>query len=208
MDLKELLGEELYNQIVTKAGEHKIAIVSDGSFFPKDKFDTVNNDNKELKTQLKDRDTQLEELGKKAKGNEELEKQINELKESNKTTASEYQSKLDKQAFDFALEKAITGAQAKNPRAVKALLDLEKIKMDGEKLLGFDDQLTVLKTSDGYLFGEAEKLGGRKPNDTMAPPGSQTANLQAEYEKAVSGGNMPLAISIKNRIFRGEEQGE
>jgi myosin heavy subunit len=205
--MKELL-EKLTKGETTVDDVLKAIDEADKDKIPRSRLNDKIEEAKELSKQLKDRDTQLEELGKKAKGNEELEKQINELKESNKTTATEYQSKLDKQAFDFALEKAITGAQAKNPRAVKALLDLEKIKMDGEKLLGFDDQLTVLKTSDGYLFGEAEKLGGRKPNDTTTPPGSQAANLQTEYEKAVSGGNMPLAISIKNRIFRGEEQGE
>lgn len=176
MDLKELLGEELYNQVMTKAGDNKLAVVSDGNWFPKDKFDTVNNDNKELKKQLKDRDAQLEDLGKKAKGNEDLLKQINDLQDANKQTAKEYQDKLDKQAFDFALEKAIAAAQAKNPKAVKALLNVESIKLDGDKLLGLEDQLTALKTSDGYLFGEAPGLSGRKPNDNQTPPAGYPKN--------------------------------
>ncbi|MEH6988131.1 MAG: phage scaffolding protein [Bacillota bacterium] len=152
MDLKELLGEDLYNRVIQKAGENKIAIVSDGNWFPKEKFDQVNNDNKDLKKQLKDRDEQLSDLKIKAAGNEELTKQINDLTELNKKTASDYQAKLDQQAFDFALKEALSGAKAKNPKAVEALLNKEAIKLDGEKLLGLEEQLKAIKESDSYLF--------------------------------------------------------
>jgi hypothetical protein len=103
-------------------------------------------------------------------------KQINDLQDANKQTAKEFQTKLDKQAFEFALEKAIVAAQAKNPKAVKALLNTENIKLDGDKLLGLDDQLTALKTSDGYLFGETPGLSGRKPNENNTPPAGYPKN--------------------------------
>ncbi|GED13988.1 phage scaffolding protein [Aneurinibacillus migulanus] len=175
MDLKELLGEELYNQVIEKAGDNKIAVVSDGNWFPKDKFDEKNNEVKELKGQLKERDKQLEDLGAKAKGNEELVKQINDLKEQNERTTKEYQEKLDKQAFEFALDKAITEAQARNPKAVKALLNTETIKLDGEKLLGFDEQIKVIRESDGYLF-DSPGLKGRVPHNPPNPRDKTTVN--------------------------------
>jgi hypothetical protein len=157
MELKELLGEDLYNQVMQKAGDSKIAIVSDGNWFPKDKFDQVNSDNKDLKKQLKDRDVQLSELKTKATGNEELTKQINDLTEQNKKTAADYQAKLDQQSFDFALKDALSGAKAKNPKAVEALLNKDSIKLDGDKLLGLDDQLKAIKESDSYLFDSEEQ---------------------------------------------------
>ncbi|MFD5849696.1 phage scaffolding protein [Cytobacillus pseudoceanisediminis] len=156
MDLKELLGEDLYKQVMEKAGDKKIAIVSDGNWIPKEKFNELNENTKELKKQLKDRDAQLAELGEKAKGHEELMVKINELTEENKKTAAEYQQKLDQQAFDFALKSAITNAKAKNPKAVEALLNKDSIKLDGDKLLGLEDQLKALQKSDAYLF-EAEQ---------------------------------------------------
>ncbi|MFS0776253.1 phage scaffolding protein [Neobacillus sp. 3P2-tot-E-2] len=157
MDLMQLLGEELYKQVAEKMGDTKIAIVSDGNWFPKDKFDQVNGDNKELKKQLKDRDEQLTDLKTKAAGNEDLTKQINDLTELNKQTAKEYQDKLDKQAFDFALREALTGAKAKNAKAVEALLNKEAIKLDGDKLLGLEEQLKNLKESDAYLFDSEQQ---------------------------------------------------
>src|SRR5690606_36166145 len=110
-----------------------------------------------LETDLQARDTQLEELKKAAGTSEELKKQIETLQAENKTAAEEWQTKVEKMQRDFAVEKALTTAKAKNPKAVKALLDMEKVKLDGDKLLGLDDQLKAIKESDPYLFGEPGK---------------------------------------------------
>lgn len=163
MSLQELLGEELYEQLVAKLGDKKVAIVSDGTWIPKDKFDTVNKERSDLKDLLKDRDQQLKDLGDKVKGNEDLEKQIKDLQKANEDSAKDYQAKLDKQTFDFTLERALVDAQAKNPKAVKALLNTETIKLDGETLLGLEDQLKKLKETEAYLFGD-DKLRGRGSN--------------------------------------------
>lgn len=166
MDLKELLGEELAGQVQAKLGEnHKLIDTKEGAWIPKEKFDQLNSDKQELKNQLDQRDTQLEELSKKAKGNEELTAQINQYKQEIETTKSDYEKKLQQQTFDHSLEKSLSGAKARNPKAVKGLLDLDSIKLDGETLLGLDDQLKALKESDSYLFEtDDEGGGGTKPN--------------------------------------------
>lgn len=131
-----------------------------------DKVDGISTQNEDLKQQIKDRDKQLDELGKKAKDSEELTAEIERLKDENKTATQELQDKLDKQSFDFALEKSLGKAGAKNPKAVKALLDTESIKQDGETLLGLDNQLKSLQESDSYLFEQEEPPGlrGRQPH--------------------------------------------
>lgn len=166
MDLKELLGEELYNQVTEKAGDNKLAVVSDGNYIPKEKFDSVNKEKNDYKKQVSERDTQLDELGKKVKDNEELTGEIDRLKSENQTATQELQDKLDKQAFDYALKDALTASKVKNAKAVKALLDTDKIKVDGDKLLNLDDQLEALKESDGYLFEQEEQQQQDKPNFT------------------------------------------
>jgi len=119
-----------------------------------------------LKEQIKQRDEQLEELKKiDAEG---LQAKIKELQEANERAEKEWQEKLQKQTFDFALERALVAAKARNPKAVKALLDLENIKLDGEKLLGLEDQLKKLKESDSYLFEEEKK--GQPPK--IVTPGN------------------------------------
>ncbi|MEC3613142.1 phage scaffolding protein [Bacillus velezensis] len=170
MSLKELLGDDLYAQVIEKAGDQKIDIVSNGQWFPKERFDAVNNEKKDLKSQLDERDQQLNALQKQAKGNEELQATIEQLQENNKKTAEEYQQKLDQQAFDFAIESALRDAKSKNIKAVKANLNLDGLKLADGKVIGLDEQLTTLRESDSYLFEEDQKsapsLAGRQPHDT------------------------------------------
>jgi chromosome segregation ATPase len=132
----------------------------------KDKADEAKEEAEEFKSQLSDRDKQLKDLSKKAEGNEDLQEQIKQLQADNKKVKVDYENRLAEKTFDFSLEKALSDAKAKNPRAVKALLDREAIKLDGDKLLGLEEQLKSLQESDGYLFGDNEPAGlkGRQPN--------------------------------------------
>lgn len=192
MDLTELLGEELAKQVEEKLGDnHKLIDTKEGNWIPKEKFDQVNSDNKELKNQLKDRDKQLDELKTKAAGNEDLMKQIEDLKAQNQKTTDEYEQKLQQQAFDHALENALSAAKVKNSKAVKALLDTESIKLDGEKLLGLDDQLKALKESDAYLFeAEDDKNGGGDPKPTFSQ-GQHNKQPQGEVDKWIEAFKTP-----------------
>lgn len=137
-----------------------------------DKVDGLQSQIEDLQGQIKERDTQLEDLSEKAKNNKELTAEIDRLKEENENAANEWKEKLEKQAFDFKLEKTLSDNKAKNPKAVKALLDIDSIKLDGETLLGLDDQLKALQESDGYLFGEDEPAGlrGRQPHPGNPEP--------------------------------------
>lgn len=174
MDLKELLGEELYNQVMEKAGDsHKIDIVSNGNWFPKEKFDQVNNDNKELKKQLQDRDDQLTDLKKQAKGSEELQQQIEKLQEENKNTKEQYEKQIQQQAFDHALEKALSQSKARNTTAVKSLLELDKIKLKDDQLEGLDDQLKKVKEENPFLFEEEQQENDDQQQQRPAPQFSQ-----------------------------------
>ncbi|MHA7914898.1 phage scaffolding protein [Bacillus altitudinis] len=177
MSLKELLGDDLYAQVIEKAGDQKIDIVSNGQWFPKERFDAVNNEKKELKSQLDERDQQLSTLQKQAKGNEELQNAIEQLQEENKKVSEEYQQKLEKQAFDFAIESALRDAKARNIKSVKANLNVEDLKLAGDKVIGLEEQLAALKESDGYLFETENEsppgLAGRQPHGT----GNSAANL-------------------------------
>jgi chromosome segregation ATPase len=133
----------------------------------KDEADKAKDDADALKGQLSDRDKQLKDLSKKAEGNEDLQEQIKKLQEDNKKVKHDYEQKLTEKTFDYSLDKALADAKAKNPKAVKALLNKEAIKLDGDKLLGLEEQLKSIQESDGYLFGdnEAPGLKGRIPHD-------------------------------------------
>lgn len=55
---------------------------------------------------------------------------------------------------------ALAAAGARNPRVVKAAIDLEQVELteDGE-LQGLQEQVEALKRSDGYLFETVQPAG-------------------------------------------------
>ena len=149
--LKELLGEELYSQATEKLGDKKI-MADDGNFIPKSRFDQVNQAKKELEVQLKDRDTQLADLSKNNKDNENLLNQIKDLQALNKQTTTDYENKINQMQFDYALDGALTNAKSKNNKALKALLDMNSIKYQEGKFEGLQEQIEALQKDASYLF--------------------------------------------------------
>lgn len=147
MDLKELLGEDLYSQVEAKLGDKKI-IIDDGNFIPKSKFDQVNDDKKAYKSQVEKLQTDLEAVSKKAGEVEGLNTVITELKETLETKDKE----IADREFNYSLDNALKDAKCKNTKALKALLDMEEIKYQEGKFEGLEKQLETLKESDGYLF--------------------------------------------------------
>ncbi|PSL42133.1 minor structural protein GP20 [Planomicrobium soli] len=174
--MKELLEKLAKGEVTT---EEVLKAIDDAEKdkVPRSRLNDKIEEVKELTSQLKERDDQLVELGKKAKDSDDLTAEIERLKQENADKDTEYQGRLQQQAFDAKLNDALRDAKVRNPKAVKALLDSERIKLDGEKLLGLDDQLTALKESDSYLFTveEEPKLGGRNPNpNNQKPPAGMT----------------------------------
>ena len=152
---------------------------------PRTRLNDKNEEIKELSAQLKERDAQLDSLSKQTGDSKQLAEEIEKLKTANSETVAKYEEKLQQQAFDSKLSDALREAKVRNPKAVKALLDAENIKLDGEKLLGLDDQLSALKASDAYLFASEEKpvLNGRTPH---APTNSPSTGLTKDQFKNLS----------------------
>lgn len=200
--LKGLLGDLMTPEIEKALEGKQIAIVNDGSYLPRDKYNAVANEAKELKKQLAERDTQLEALKGTAAGNADLLKQIDDLKAANDKTKATYEAQLKQQAKDYAIDRAIAEAKGKNPKAIKALLNLEAINLDGDNVLGLTEQIEAIKGSDTYLFdnGQAPPLGGgtNPPGGGNKPP-----DIQEQWQEAMKKGDVSLAIALKNKLFGG-----
>lgn len=95
----------------------------------KEKVKTLEKDKEELSKQIADRDGQLDTLKTSAGDNEELTKQIAALQTANQTAKDDYEKQMNQMKVDFAVEKALSGAKAKNVKAVMALLDLTDAKL-------------------------------------------------------------------------------
>lgn len=163
-NLKEIIGEELYKQLPddakNKYKEANLEDVAGGAYIPKARFDQVNTEAKDYKKQVSERDKQLSDLKSEFKDAAGLKTKVEELEAANKQKDTDYQNQLTKLKFDNALEQALKNIKAKNTKALKALLDLEKVKLDGETLLGLEDQITALKKENEYLFEKEVKGTG------------------------------------------------
>ena len=124
----------------------------------KSKYDEAVEEKKARKTSVSDRDNQLETLKAAAGDNEELKKQIEDMKKQNTDQEKAHKAELAQLRLDNAIDAALTAAGAKNGKAVKALLDVSKVKLgeDG-KLAGWDDQIKAVQKSDAYLFNVQQK---------------------------------------------------
>ncbi|MED4399781.1 phage scaffolding protein [Metabacillus fastidiosus] len=149
----------------------------------KEELKTAQAESISLKEQLSERDKQLEGLTGQVGDNEALKQQLEALKEANKQKSDEYEAKLQRQSYDYALNHALLTAKARNPLAVKALLDQDLIKLDGEQLLGLSEQIDKLKETDAYLFESVEdpKPGGYIPGSTQTGNNPPATN---DYEAA------------------------
>lgn len=194
MDLKELLGEDLYNQVTVKLGDkHKIAIVSDGNWIPKDKF---NEAKKQLEADLKERDKQLADLKKSVGDNEELKKQIEQLQADNKKAAEDFQAKIKDMTVTTAIKLAVAG-QVHDPDLIATLLDKSKIEIDdnGTIKAGLEDQLKALREAKSFLFVEQKQSGqpqfkgvapadGRDQGGGQPQPKTLAEAVAAHYNKS------------------------
>jgi len=170
--LKDILGDDLYKQVKEKLGDTEVTVVdSNDPMVPKRRLDEVIAERNRYKEQVDERDTQLADLKTGAKDNEVLKAQIADLQAKNKQATEEHEKQLKDQRFAFAVERAVAKADARNVKAVVALLDASKISLDGENLLGFEEQVAALKKSDPFLFGV--DLKGRTPEGTGKPPQAQ-----------------------------------
>lgn len=138
-----------------------------------------------LKTQVGDRDKQLETLKASAGDNADLKKKIEDLQTENATAKATHESELNQLKIDFAVEKALTGAKAKNIKAVKALLELGEAKLDKDgNVKGLDEQIEKLRSDDDtkFLF-EAQKQQKQQQNFKGFQPGASGGQKPGEGEK-------------------------
>jgi hypothetical protein len=173
--LKEYLGPELYGQVEAKLkGNEKVQLanLAGGEYVAKTKADETETARTQLQAQLTDRDKQLEELKKQATGNTDLQVKITELQTANAKQLQELQGQLSQAQLDRALDARLLKEGAVNLKAVRALMDLGKVKLDGENLTGLDDQLKAIRDTEKWAFGQPTVPGsGSNP-----PPTAPTDN--------------------------------
>lgn len=132
-----------------------------------------------LKSQNVKHEKDLKTLQKDNGDNETLKQTIKDLQKQNADAKAEYEQQLVGMQRDSAIEKALATSGAKNTKAVKALLDADKIVFKDGELSGLAEQLEAYKQSDPYMFDM-----GKKP-EGYEPAGGSPAKTYSSMEEAI-----------------------
>lgn len=132
-----------------------------------------------LKSQNEKHEKDLKTLQKDNGDNETLKQTIKDLQKQNADAKAEYEQQLVGMQRDSAIEKALATSGAKNTKAVKALLDADKIVFKDGELSGLAEQLEAYKQSDPYMFDM-----GKKP-EGYEPAGGSPAKTYSSMEEAI-----------------------
>ena len=171
--LKTILGDA-YTEDIDK----KVAAEIGKAFVARADYNSLNESKKTLDATLKERDAQLEELKKiDAEG---LQAKIAELQTANEKAKTDYEKALAETKFSSALELALSTSGAKSAKALRGFLDMVKIKLDGDKLLGLDEQIEAVRKEHDYLFGAEPDATGMKQGGA---PGKLSGVEEAFYAK-------------------------
>jgi len=155
--LKEFLGEDLYNQVAEKLnGNDKIKLVNiaDGSYVEKSVYDADVQKAKEEAAAVPEGKSLVDtsEYDALKSDKDKLEKDFAEHK------------------FESALDFKLASSGARNIKAVKALLDRDKIELGEDGLTGVDEQLETIKAESDYLFAapgaSGMPQGGSEPKQS------------------------------------------
>lgn len=193
--------EDLIAMGLTEEQAKKVMDALDGNFVTKTRFNEINEENKTLKKSVSDRDKQLEDLKKSSGDNAALQQQISDLQKQNADQQRAHDEELARLKLDNAVEIALSGAKARNGKAVRAMLDMSKVKISEDgKLSGFDEQIEALKKSDSYMFDEQQtqqQFTGFQPGASSTVPNSTAAGYEARLADARKNNNQLEVIKIK-----------
>ncbi len=191
MTKEQLIALGLTEEQATKAAAASAEELK--AYIPKHRFDEVNEENKALKATVKENATQLETLKAAAGASEEMKKTIETLQADNKKKDEEHQEKLKELTLTNAIKMALAG-KVHDETLAAGLVDKTKLVIDGDKVVGLDEQLKGLKETKAFLF----KPDGTQTQTQTQKPGFQVgADGQQQQQQ---GQRMSLKDAIAARI--------
>lgn len=182
--LSEILGDSFTQIPEDLQKKYKdIDLVDSTDYVPKSKFDQVDSQAKEYKKQVGERDKQISDLKEQYKNVDGLEAKVTELEAINKTQKETLEKQLADTIFNNALEKSLDTYSVKDKKLVMALIDKDKLKVDGDNIIGLKEQIEPLQKSHEYLF--EKQINGTSSFDTGGgdPKPGDVTNFATELGK-------------------------
>ena len=182
--LKEILGDELFNQFKTKVDafngdeankdkQIKLGNLASGEYVGKGKFEALQQAMTGKDTELTNANNLIAELKKASKGNEDIQKKVADYEAEN----AKLQAELADTKMKAAIKVALLSEKAVDVDYLTFKLN-EKLKEKGESLeldendniKGWDDKLSGLKVQFPTMF-ESASAGGKKIDENKLDKG-------------------------------------
>lgn len=178
MKKEDFIALGINEELATKAAESSKNELE--AYIPKSRFHEVNEAKKQLETDLKIRDSQLEELKKNSGDNAELKAQLETLQAENKAAKQKYEQDMKNLKLDTAIQLAI-GETAQDMDLVAGLVDKSKLILSEDgKVTGIEEQLKALKETKSFLFKQETKQPQIKGSTPISGTGTPATKKPSE----------------------------
>lgn len=166
MDLYALLGQfkdgEIDKQKVIDAIDE-----SKSGMVPRSRLNDKNAEIEELKAEITNRDNQIVELQNSVKDDSELQKELEEVKQSN----AEWQDKYKQSQLNNAVKLAVA-KDANDADDILAFVNKDELELqDDGTVKGLDKAIETLKESKPYLFADNKPVGNKPTDGETMPTG-------------------------------------
>ena len=164
-----------------KEKQVKIANIGSGDYVIKSKYDALETEKNGIAAQLQ---TATDNL-KKFEGIEDptkLQNEITRLTEELENQKNAYEGQIADMQFGSSLEAAITAAGGRSAKAIKALLDVDKLKVSKDQTADIKAAIEECQKENGFLFGANEPINkpvGPTGGGSAAGTDANTATLRA-----------------------------
>lgn len=177
MNLKELLekqglSEEQINSILQGMKDNKIYITALEN--ADERYQKLKGQKEDIEGELNTANSTIKELKKNNIDNEALQKAIGE----HETTIENLKKDSAKREFDISLDLELVKSKCRNVKALKALLDTDKIKRKEDGSFdGLNEQIEGYKKTDAYLFETGKVEVNYTPTKGNEPNSGDIATL-------------------------------
>jgi chromosome segregation ATPase len=154
----------------------------------KGELDTYKTKVTDLENDIKTKDSTIADLQKEADKVQGLNQQISQLQTDKNDLTTRLDTSVKEIKKDYAVEGKIRDFKGKNVKAIKALLDYDKITYDNDELGGVDEQLDALQKAEdsSMLFGETQAPPPAGTHYNNPPTGGGTAPTSSNFADAVA----------------------
>ena len=143
-----LSKEKLLEMGIDEGLADKILEDVNKDYVPSYRYKEVKDGLESLNSEISKRDKQIDGLKKLSGNKEELEAEINSLKEANKKAKEEAEENLKAIRKDNAITEYLYNQRVNNVGVLKKLLNNQDLKYEDEKLIGIDEQMKNLIHGD------------------------------------------------------------